>query len=542
MLVTLAGPTLAGEPTPAQRTNRINASNKPQATSTRTTAARELTRRTPVNDERLIGAGVRRTSTPTNDNNVRKASTETKSQVVKASSQMIDEGVVYEDGAYETSGGGYVNEGVSSGGSSCSSCGSGSCDGGSCGSSCGTSCGSRNTSGWGGCGVDLCNPGGGPGRQLCIALPSHGWAQFDYLMGWQSGLHVPTLVTSSPVGTAQTNAGVLNLNGTSTVFGNQNIFTDKMDGGRLRVGWWFANCPNNGVELEYLGFRSPQLNRVDQSTGATGSQILARPFFNIAPDTGMAREDSELVAFPNVVRGSFTTQAISTLDGAAVRFRHLLCCSSGCATSHITCGAVPTQSRIDATLGWRFFQLHEGLTMREDLTSLRTTDPGSFVIQDNFRTRNQFNGVEMGTLWQGRRGYWSLDALLRCSVGNIRQEVIIDGSTATTQNGTTTNANGGLYAQRTNSGVFTREVLGVIPEFGANLGYQLTQRWRLNAGYTFIYWSNVVRPGDQIDQDVNPNLLPPETVPFTGAARPRFTFNETDYWLQAVNLGAEYRW
>ena len=180
--------------------------------------------------------------------------------------------------------------------------------------------------------------------------------------------------------------------------------------------------------------------------------------------------------------------------------------------------------------------------MREDLTSLRTTEPGSFVIQDNFRTRNQFNGVEMGTLWQGRRGYWSLDALLRCSVGNIRQEVIVNGSTATTQNGTTTNANGGLYAQRTNSGVFTREVLGVIPEFGANLGYQLTQRWRLNAGYTFIYWSNVVRPGDQIDQDVNPNLLPPETVPFTGATRPRFTFNETDYWLQAVNLGAEYRW
>jgi len=536
MLVALAGPTLAGEPTPAQRTNRTNASNKPQTSSSRPPAVRDSSRRTPANDERLIGAGVRRTTASSNDNGVRKVSSVSRGPVVKASSQVVDEGVVYEDGAYESSGGGYaVDEGMPSGGSSCSSCGVGGCDGGSS----GTSCGSRSTSGWGGCGIDLCNPGCGPGRQLCIALPSHGWAQFDYLMWWQSGMNIPPLLTTSTAGTTQANTGVLGLNSTSTLFGNQDIFTERMNGGRIRFGWWFANCPNNGIELEYFGFQTNRFDRVDRSTG---SPTLARPFFNIAPDTGFAREDSELVAFPNVVSGSFTTSAFGTLDGAAVRFRRSLCCSSSCAMSHITCGSVPTQSRIDATLGWRFFQLHEGLTLREDLQSLRTNEPGSFVIQDNFRTRNQFNGVEMGTLWQGRRGYWSLDALLRCSIGNIRQEVIIDGSTATTQNGTTTNANGGLYAQRTNSGVFTRDVLGVIPEFGATLGYQVTQRWKLTAGYTFIYWSNVVRPGEQIDPQVNPNLLPPETVPFTGAARPRFAFRETDYWVQGLNLGAEYRW
>ena len=361
----------------------------------------------------------------------------------------------------------------------------------------------------------------------------------DYLMWWQSGMHIPPVLTTSTTGTSQANAGVLGLNSTSTLLGNQDIFTERMNGGRIRFGWWFANRPNTGVELEYFGFKSLNFDRVDRSTG---SPILARPFFNIAPDTGFAREDSELVAFPNVVSGSFTTSAFNTIDGAAVRFRRMLCCSSGCAMSHLTCGSVPTQSRIDATIGWRFFQLHEGISFREDLQSLRTNEPGSFVIQDNFRTRNQFNGVELGTLWQGRRGYWSLDALMRCSIGNTRQEVIINGSTVTTQNGVSTTANGGLLAQRTNSGVFSRDTFSVTPEFGATLGYQLTQRWRMTAGYTFIYWANVVRPGDQIDTDVNPNLLPPETVPFTGALRPKFTFRETDFWMQGVNLGAEYRW
>ena len=36
------------------------------------------------------------------------------------------------------------------------------------------------------------------------------------------------------------------------------------------------------------------------------------------------------------------------------------------------------------------------------------------------------------------------------------------------------------------------------------------------AGYSLIYFGNVVRAGDQIDLDVNPNLLPPEANPFTG--------------------------
>ncbi len=543
LLVAHVGYSFAGEPTPAQRSTRSSNTAQSRSGQPRTQASRpQPDRPVSIKESNLIGAGVKRpvSTEARSEGTVRQASTHTGTRIVKANAQVMSDEVIYEDGGHQAHGGEYVvNEPMPSGGS-CSSCGSGSCDGGCDGGSCGGSCGpSCDSSGFGSCGFDLCSPGPGRRRQLCICLPSHGWAQMDYLMWWQRGMDIPPLVTTSTTGTTQANAGVLGRTSTSTLLGNEDILTDRMNGGRIRFGWWFANCPKLGIEGEYFGLKTLTFDRVDQSTG---SPILARPFFNIAPDTGFARDDSELVAFPNVISGSVTTHAQSTIDGAAVRFRRMLCCGTSCSCSPLCGGSVQTQSRIDATLGWRFMQLREHLTIREDLQSLQTSAPGSFIIQDNFRTRNQFNGAELGFMWSARRGYWTLDALMRTSIGNTRQEVIINGTTATTRNGTTTNSAGGLLAQRTNSGTFVREQFGLVPEFGANLSYALTQNWSFRAGYSFIYWSNVVRPGDQIDLDVNPNLLPPETAPFVGALRPEFNFNETSYWLHGLNLGAEYRW
>ena len=76
----------------------------------------------------------------------------------------------------------------------------------------------------------------------------------------------------------------------------------------------------------------------------------------------------------------------------------------------------------------------------------------------------------------------------------------------------------------------------------ATIAFKVTERLRLTAGYTFVYWSQVVRPGDQIDLDLNPNLFPPEAMPFSGPLRPRFTWRESDFWAQGVSAGVDYRW
>jgi hypothetical protein len=98
-----------------------------------------------------------------------------------------------------------------------------------------------------------------------------------------------------------------------------------------------------------------------------------------------------------------------------------------------------------------------------------------------------------------------------------------------------------VLTQRTNIGDYQRDQFTMIPEIGLTLGVRVTDRLRATFGYTVLYFPSVVRPGDQIDTDVNPNLIPPETVPFTGALRPRFRYIESDYWAQGINLGAEFQ-
>jgi len=78
---------------------------------------------------------------------------------------------------------------------------------------------------------------------------------------------------------------------------------------------------------------------------------------------------------------------------------------------------------------------------------------------------------------------------------------------------------------------------------GATLGYQLTPRLRATFGYTFIYLSNVARPGDQIDTNVNSRLLPNDTRPLAGDTQhPQFVFQESAFWAQGISVGLDFRW
>jgi hypothetical protein len=147
-------------------------------------------------------------------------------------------------------------------------------------------------------------------------------------------------------------------------------------------------------------------------------------------------------------------------------------------------------------------------------------------------------------MYRRTRGFWTFDTLLRLGVGNTRQTVTINGQTTVSDpnDPPAQTLTGGLLAQTSNIGTYRQNEFTVVPEFNMNVGYQLTDHLRLKLGYTAIYWSNVVRAGDQISRDLNPNLLPPPADPFSGALRPAFAFDTTDYWVQGINFGGEYRW
>ena len=77
---------------------------------------------------------------------------------------------------------------------------------------------------------------------------------------------------------------------------------------------------------------------------------------------------------------------------------------------------------------------------------------------------------------------------------------------------------------------FAHSQFAVVPELGIQLGYQLTRHATLSAGYTFVYWSDAARSGDQIVRGV------------TGPASPAFSFRETDFWAQGGHFGLEFRY
>ena len=78
----------------------------------------------------------------------------------------------------------------------------------------------------------------------------------------------------------------------------------------------------------------------------------------------------------------------------------------------------------------------------------------------------------------------------------------------TNLNGTVTSARGGLLALSSNIGTFHKNSFSVVPEVDATLSYHINEHWRLFAGYDLLYWTNVVRPGQQIDRTLDETLIP----------------------------------
>src|SRR5439155_16426377 len=113
-----------------------------------------------------------------------------------------------------------------------------------------------------------------------------------------------------------------------------------------------------------------------------------------------------------------------------------------------------------------------------------------------------------------------------------REAANIEGSTSLQTPTTTVTVPGGVLAVASNSGRNARNEFAAVPEVGVNLGWQLRPWLRANIGFTFLYWSNVLRPGDQIDRTINFAQVPSDPtfgLP-GGPRRPAFTFNETDFW------------
>jgi hypothetical protein len=349
------------------------------------------------------------------------------------------------------------------------------------------------------------------------------WLSADYLLWWTKGDHVPSLVTTGSPNDAV--PGALGQPGTQVLFGGDPS-SQFHSGARFRGGYWFTRDQTFGIDgtFFFLGRRTGTFG--DASDGVP---ILTRPFFN--PNSN--QEDAFLVAFPGRQTGTLTAALSSHLWGADTNLRGMLFRGASYQVSLLG--------------GFRFLDLHESLSMEETTLDLpqRISDPFTTVITgDRFHTSNQFYGGQIGTdvMWCCGRFY--VNVLTKVALGTSVEQANINGwSTWSNSNGQSGRIGVGELALPSNLGQYSQNQFAVVPEFGLNLGYAVTQHIRLTFGYTFLYWSRVLRVGDQVDRVINPTeftALAGGTM--TGPPRPNFTFNTSDFWAQGLNFGLEFRY
>ena len=375
------------------------------------------------------------------------------------------------------------------------------------------------------------------------------WLRGEYLAWWTKGMYLPPLVTTGTM----SSRGILDQSGTEVLLGNDAILDTVSDGYRIKFGGYWPPSRRFAWEAEYFGFS--EKNFTFSATGDPyGNPVISRPLFNINPTATNgqtvlpAREDAELVSFPGIITGTVDARAFTSLQSAGGRLRWNLCGSSRRGCGGNCCGVKlgprghRRYSRIDFLCGYRYVALDDHLTITEDLVSIDPSSPSAFEIRDSFVTRNEFHGGDVGFMWLGGSNRFSIEGLFKLGIGNVKQQGFIDGEAMITTLGTSPQmADVGILALESNIGAYSRNELAVVPEIGTTLGYYVTPRLRATFGYTFLYFSRVLRPGEIIDLDVDPNGFAGDSLAVQ-VNRPRFRFIDTDYWAHGFNLGLDLSW
>ena len=355
----------------------------------------------------------------------------------------------------------------------------------------------------------------------------HFWADADFLLWWIKAAHTPTLLTRGSAGDAV--PGALGQPGTSSLFGGDLAY-DARPGGRFSVGAWLAE--ENGYRFGLQGdFFFLGQGSINFNASSSGTPVLAQPFLD--PNTNAER--ATLIAFPGQQSGQFSASLSSRLWGAEVETR----------TEAVDTGVI----HIDTLFGLRYLEFLESLDVGS-ASAFVNPDPllgGVTIAQsDRFAASNFFYGAEIGADGRADFGPLSLRLMGKVAFGDTHEVVGVGGSTTltTTLGGGSTTIPTGSLALPTNSGRHGREAFTVVPEGRFTVGYAVTKHVSATVGYSFLYASDVLRPGDQVDSEINRTQIPPPIGPgaLVGPARPAFPFHETDFWAQGVNLGLEFRY
>jgi len=344
--------------------------------------------------------------------------------------------------------------------------------------------------------------------------PQRFYLSTEYVLWFlREGRIPPILTTSSPA-----SAGVLGASDTRVLYGDDRLETrhgDRFNGLRFTVGYWLTDTPLLGIEAEAFFL---ERDSTHFKATSNGSELLAFPYTNAA--TGLPA--SAVIAGPSPngpLSGGFVGYSRIELYGQQVDFVGVL--------------ADGASGRLEALAGARFLEMRDRL----DLTSASYVLPAQTTLlsfADHYRVHDVFYGAQAGlrgTLYWNR---WSLQVRGLMALGGDDQSVRTFAANITQTPFVRNALNTGLFVQDSNLGTFSRGAFDMVYETGFNLGFQLTPHIVVFGGYTFLWWVNPIRAGDQVDTTLN--------LTGSGPARPVIPFREDSFWAQGLNAGVTFRW
>lgn len=341
--------------------------------------------------------------------------------------------------------------------------------------------------------------------------PERLWFTTDFYGAVGQGTLLPPLVTTATAGTPAGAGGALNQPNTRLLFGGERALNQFRPGLRANAGIWLTENYRFGIDATLI-LVGDVASTFGGSTGPSGP-ILAQPI--TLGDLG-ARIGVPTGAFSP---GTLTARATSAIIGGDANLRY------GLSTSEL--------GRLDLFVGYRYMNLRDAVEVESRNRTIGIPDGLSILpafdlaVSDRFRTTNQFHGGQIGLGGTHRLfGRLTLTTKATVAVGVNISDVTIAGE-STSGFGTTP---GGLLTASSNIGNLRDNYFSVMPEATAKLGWDFTDRLRVNAGYSFLFWTNVRRAADQIDT----------TIQFRD--RPGFPNDSTTYWLQGWTVGLDLRY
>lgn len=343
------------------------------------------------------------------------------------------------------------------------------------------------------------------------------WHDLSLLYWWPQRQPLPPLAVG-----ARSGALVPGAPNARVLLGGQAIDTEPSAGGRFTFGTALNPKHTLGYEISYffLGTRSFW----DAVRGGPGGQVgtLGVPLVNA--ETGAP--EVLVLARPD---GPSATLAVSS----AVRVQgwEVNALSNLYASKHL---------KLNAILGWRYFQFHEGVGVHSTQI-FGPTDPQLLRSSEQFDAHNRFHGGQIGLHADARRGNVFCELTGKVAFGQNYEVVRSEGMTILYgPSGTRSFGGTGLFVQPSSFGRSANGTFAVLPEGTIKLGVRLGESGRFYVGYSFLYLSDAVRPGDQIDRTMGLAQLSVVGAPHS-LDRPARAIQRSDVWVQGVVVGFEAR-